>query len=205
VRRPKKIDRPAPAGFKDSSVSHLARSTFADLDVVRAVLRRIAVDLGTILGKDIALAEARCERAHARPAGEGCIHISFKLAFRIDGADVFHGCLLVPLPEAIAWGGLLLMLPEDAIAARREESTLDPDLKQALLEIGNVIAGAVHTALAELGLPWRALSQGCQGVRADVRPALPYVEGTEVLVGRVDASIGALPTARWLAILPVPA
>ena len=180
--------------------------TSSHLDVVRGVLRRIATDVGTILGHSIALGDARCERALARPAGEGAIHISFKLALRRAGAEETHGCLLLPLHEAITWAGFLLMLSEETVAARREDTTLEPEAKHALLEIGNLIAGATHTALSELGLPgWRAVSRGCQGVRAGVRPAFPYVEGSELLVGHVEASTGALPAARWILVLPPPA
>lgn len=184
-------------------MSNAVRTISSDLEVVRGVLRRIAVDLGTILGHSIALGVARCERALARPAGEGAIHISFKLALRRSVAHETHGCLLVPLAEANAWAGFLLMLSDEAVAARREDTALDPDAKHALLEIGNLIAGATHTALAELGLPdWKAVSRGCQGVRAGVRPAFPYVEGSELLVGHVEARTGALPAARWMLLLP---
>jgi len=88
------------------------------------VLGRIARELGAMLGHEMALEHARVEHAHVRPAGAGSIHVSFKLAFRAGAGTERHGCLLVPLADAITLAGFLLMMSDDAVAAWREETTL---------------------------------------------------------------------------------
>ena len=72
-----------------------------------------------------------------------------------------------------------------------------------MLEIGNMIGGAGNTALASLGASASSLrSEGCQGVRADVRPAFPYEEGNELIVGGVTARFEPFPPFELILILP---
>lgn len=174
-----------------------------DAQFVEAFLKRFNANLGMILGRDFSFAPPRLERARTRPAGQGSIHISFKLAFTPEGGEKRHGALLVPLAGAITMAGYLLMMPEETVAQRREETALDSSLKDALLEIGNMIAGATNTVLAELGLAgWSARSEGCQGVRADVRPAFPYREGSELLVARTTTTLEPHPPFELLLLVP---
>jgi hypothetical protein len=173
-----------------------------DASLVAGILRRIVDDLAPVLGREIELGPREVERASTRPAGEGTIHISFKLAFG-RGGEERHGALLVPLADALTMGSLLLMMPEDAIATRRSETTLDADLEGALLEIGSTLGESTSAALVELGATsWHALSRGCQGVRAGVRPAFPYAEGSALVVGRCEARIEPFPPFDALLILP---
>jgi hypothetical protein len=175
-----------------------------DAELVGALQKRLGVDLGMILGRELAFGPARLERAHTRPAGQGVIHISFKLGFRPESGEKRHGALLAPLDSAVTMACFLLMMPEEIVLQRREESELDSTLKDALLEIGNMIGGATNTVLAELGLAgWSARSEGCQGVRADVRPAFPYQEGSELIVARVTATLEPYPPFELLLLLPV--
>jgi len=175
----------------------------SDGELLLGLLERVASDLSVILGHEIALGEVAAERARSRPAGAGQVHISFKVGLRHESGALRHGCLLVPLPMAISWTAALLMLTEEEAAARRDESALDPSLKDGMLELGHVITNALSTALAELGQAgWSARSLGCQGVRADVRPAFPYEEGAELLVGRVRARFQGAAAQELLLLLP---
>src|SRR5439155_229332 len=72
-----------------------------------------------------------------------------------------------------------------------------------MLGRGNMIGSATGTALAELGLArWSVRSEGCQGVRAGVRPALSYVEGSELVVGRITTRLDPFPACQLVLILP---
>jgi len=174
-----------------------------DAVLVGGILARISGDLGMMLGHELELGAPALTRAHARPAGAGQVHISFKLALANADAGERHGALLVPLREALTMGCFLLMIPEERVSARREEAAPDLALKDALLEIGNMIGGATSTALAELGLAgWTARSAGCQGVRAGVRPAFPYEEGGALVVARFQAALAPFPPFEALLILP---
>lgn len=174
-----------------------------DGQLVSALMKRVNGDLGMILGRELVFAAPRIERARTRPAGAGSIHISFKLGFRHEGGEKRHGCLLLPLADAITMACFLLMIPEETVTSRREETALDSALKDAMLEIGNMIGGATNTVLAELGLAgWSARSEGCQGVRADVRPAFPYEEGAELVVARITTTMEPYPPFELLLLAP---
>ena len=72
-----------------------------------------------------------------------------------------------------------------------------------MLEVGNFIGGSTDDAVRRM-LPWghSVRSEGCQGVRADVRPALDYAEGAELVVGRVRGHIEGFPEFEAQVILP---
>ncbi|MBL8857761.1 MAG: hypothetical protein JNL28_04555, partial [Planctomycetes bacterium] len=46
------------------------------------------------------------------------------------------------------------------------------------------------------------VSEGCQGVAADVRPALKYEEGASLTIGRAQAQLANGEPFEILAILP---
>ena len=131
------------------------------------------------------------------------MHISFKLGFVAPNGDKRHGAVLVPLPDALTMSCFLLMIPDETVASRREEPAPDATLKDAMLELGNMIGGALNTAMEKLGLTgWSAHSEGCQGVRAGVRPAFPYQEGGELVVARVGAILAPFPAFDLILVLP---
>ncbi|TDJ66564.1 MAG: hypothetical protein E2O39_16315 [Planctomycetota bacterium] len=176
--------------------------TTTDLELVEEILHRVTSDLSMITDRAITTTAIEARRRHQRPAGAGVIHISFKLAVGTTTRSA-QGCLLVPLPEAIAIASYLMMVPEELVAAKRAEVTLDSSMKDALQEVGTFIATAANTAVQALGLEQVSIrSEGCQGVRPDVRPALEYVEGDELLVGEATAELDTYPAFKMLLILP---
>lgn len=173
-----------------------------DLELAEEMLHRVASDLSMITDRTITTAAIEVSRRNRRPAGEGVIHVSFKLGVGTE-TRASQGCLLVPLPEAIAIASYLMMVPDEIVAAKRAEVALDSSTKDALLEVGNFVATAANTAVQALGLEHLSVrSDGCQGVRADVRPALEYVEGDELLVGEATAEIDGYPAFKLLLVLP---
>ena len=48
----------------------------------------------------------------------------------------------------------------------------------------------------------RVDSAGCQGVRPDIRPAFPYVEGQPLLVGVAESSLAGFEPFEMLLVLP---
>lgn len=124
----------------------------ADAALIGATLARISGEPGSMLGHEVLFETPRIERAPARPAGAGSIHVSFKLGFRSATGTELFGCLLVPLADAITMSCYLRMIPEENAAARREESTPDAALKDAMLEIGNRVGSATRTAAGMRGM-----------------------------------------------------
>lgn len=172
------------------------------LQALEEIFERISGDLSMLADREIAVKELVVEQHSARPAGEGRIHVSFRIGAEV-GEELVHGTLLVPLPDAITLASFLMMLPDDTVRERRSLTSLDDSLKDAMLEIGNFVGGAVDAALRALETPVsRVRFEGCQGVRAGVRPALVYTEGAPLLVGRAKVTIGSYEPTTLILILP---
>ncbi|MEW6073434.1 MAG: hypothetical protein AB1726_12700 [Planctomycetota bacterium] len=173
-----------------------------DLEVVEGIFQRIAADLAMIIDRPFAVSETRVERANARAVGKGQVHISFKLCFKL-GERTAHGCVLIPLPDAVSLAAYLMMVPDDAVKSHRTTTTLDPSTKDAMLEVGNFIGGAADAVVRSWFTDEYSIrAEGCQGVRANVRPALIYQEGDELLVGRAKGRIHEYPEFEILLMLP---
>ncbi len=172
------------------------------LQAIQEIFERVSGDLSMLADREIGVKELVVEQHTTRPAGEGRIHLSFRIGAEV-GEDLHHGTLLVPLPDAITLASFLMMLPDETVRERRNLTKLDDSLKDAMLEIGNFVGGAVDAALRALELPvTRVRFEGCQGVRAGVRPALVYTEGAPLIVGRAKVTIGAYDPTELVLMLP---
>jgi len=162
----------------------------------------VAEQLGALVGRSFEILSAAAGEARCRPAGEGSIHVSFRYGFE-RGEERLHGCVLLPLAEAISLANYLRMASDKEVRQRRTATQLDRTTKEAMLEIANFTGGALSSVVgqrAELG--WEVRTEGCQGVRPGVRPALDYEEGTELVVVRARARLHEWPEFELLAILP---
>ena len=169
-----------------------------------ALFQSVSSDLGMIIDQELAIEDVRVTRETARPAGMGGVHISFRVELTL-GEATYHGCVLAPLPDAITLASFLMMVPEEEIEERRGLDDLDASLKDAMLEVGNFVAGAVDAVVRDWfdeGTTSRAA--GCQGVRADVRPAFTYEEGDVLVVGRAKAELPGYEPFELIAMLPAP-
>jgi len=71
--------------------------------------------------------------------------------------------------------------------------------------VGKILASACHAVLGR-ALPGNSTrSAGCQGVRANVRPAFDYQEGDRLLVARVRARLAQFEPCEVILVLPDPA
>lgn len=170
--------------------------------LLQEVLQHIAVDLAMISDRELKLGNLQTERMDHRPAGMGQVHISFRMD--VHRGDVSEpGCVLIPFVDAVALAGGLLMLPEPALFESRKEMALDGPAKDAMLELGNFIAGATGVAFREMEMTnMRVDFNGCQGVRADVRPALAYREGENLLVARSTMTLSGFEDQTYVLMLP---
>jgi hypothetical protein len=173
-----------------------------DLELAQGLFERMAADLAMILDRELGMEDVRVERERQRAAGADCVHISFKMRVQ-SGERAFQGCVLVPLPDALALAGYLMMLPDEAVARERGRTELDGAFKEALLELGKFLAGAWDTVLRR-SLPVETISrsEGCQGVRAGIRPAFVYREGDELLVARARARVHSFEPFEMILMLP---
>jgi hypothetical protein len=182
----------------------MAIHSCSDVEISRVeeIFERIAGDLAMIIDREFTISSIEADSLDARPVGADEIHISFKLGFQMpDG--ILHGSLLVPLNDAICLSCYLMMVADDAVARKRGQTWLDNTTKDAMLEVGNFVAGATDAGLRALGVEGVEVgSEGCQGVRPDIRPALVYDEGQALIVGRAKATLHDFPEFEMLLILP---
>lgn len=179
-----------------------ANRTIDEQQLAASILARTATDLSMLIDRELEIGDVRVERRSERPAGPGRVHISFKLGIEREG-ERWQGCLLVPLPDALALAGYMMMMPDEAVALERARTELDGPFKEALLEVGKFLAGACSSVLRQTfpdGIAVR--SEGCQGVRADVRPALEYREGDPLAVARASARVHEFEPFEIVLVLP---
>lgn len=179
----------------------MATETSSRLAFVEGLVHKMTENLALLVDREIGVESITCETAAERPAGMGCIHISFKLGFTVNN-KASHGCVLMPLPEAIALAGYLMMMPDADVEIHRSDTDLDQATKDALLELGNFIGGAADDVMRSYFAGSSVRSEGCQGVRADIRPALDYREGDELIVGRAQLRLHTFPDFELIAVLP---
>ena len=179
--------------------------TTEQVECVEEIFQRIASDLSMIADRELTVGEIETAVEGTRPAGKSKIHISFRLGFQ-GPKGTQHGCLLVPLPDAISLACCLMMVPGDVVKSNRSLKTLDGTTKDAMLEVGNFICGATDSALRALGMDDVKVSfEGCQGVKANVRPALIYREGDLLVVGRAGIALAEFPEDTMLLMVPATA
>ncbi|MEL6432093.1 MAG: hypothetical protein AAFU73_09855 [Planctomycetota bacterium] len=173
-------------------------------EVVRQIFDRVASDLSMLADRDITVGEVTYEERSDRAVGQGTVHIAYRFGVRTGGDAVEHGVLLVPLSESIALAGYLMMAPDDQVAEMRGKDEVEASVREAMLEVGNFVAAAAEAALRGLGAKCeRVIFEGCQGVRADVRPTLEYEDGQPLAVGRSTFAVAGEPAAEVIVMLPL--
>lgn len=180
-----------------SSLSNVASKVLQD------VFERVASDLSMLADRDIEVHSVEYEERDDRAAGPGVVHISFRFGVHAGGEEVHHGALIIPLPESIALAGYLMMSPDEQVIAMRESGEVDLSIKEALIEVGNFVASAGDAALRSARAKCdRVIFEGCQGVRADVRPMLEYQEGAPLSVARAMVSVAGQPPVECVLMIP---
>jgi hypothetical protein len=173
-----------------------------DSETGTEVCQRVIDDLAMIADRTFVLEDVQIHRADQKVSGKGTIHLSFRLGFHVDG-QVLHGCLLMPLPDAISLACYLMMVPDEAVTTRRGEKKLDRATKDALLEIGNFIGGAADAALRKVwGGEVGVRSEGCQGVAPGKTPNFAYQRGNPLLVCEARARLHDFPSFKMLLQMP---
>ena len=176
--------------------------TIAPEEFCTEILDRICTDLAMIIDREFSVEKTKVSQAEKRAEGKGKIHISFRIGFNTPDGRM-QGCVLIPLPDALTLSAYLMMVPDDGIKTHRNQKSLDGGTKDAMLEVGNFIGGASDAVVR--GLYSEGFSvrfEGCQGVRANVRPALEYADGDPLVIAKSKAKIHDLPTFDLIMILP---
>ncbi|MEM8711418.1 MAG: hypothetical protein AAGG01_10735 [Planctomycetota bacterium] len=131
------------------------------------------------------------------------IQIVFRIGFSIKGFQRM-GLMAIDLPNALVLSGALLMMPTDAVQENRQKDAPDEGDKEAIMEAGNLIAGAFDGALTRrINGSVEIKFFGCQGVAAGDTPWISGYEGQALAVRRHDASFKGFDPFTVTLIIPV--
>ena len=139
---------------------------------------------------------------HDRPVWEE-VHIVFRIGFAIKGRARM-GLLGLTLPEALTLSGFLLMLPTDSVAENRSKSEPNEGDKEAIMEAGNLIAGAFRASLSKrVNGSVDVQFFGCQGVAAGEPPWISGFEAEALAIRQHSASFAKFDTFSVVMAIPV--
>ncbi len=170
---------------------------------VNEIFDRVASDLAMLSDRDFEILSVDYEERTDRPVGAGGIHVSFCFGIVDQAGEVQHGALILPLPESISLAAYLMMQPDTVVADLRTRTEIDSAIREALLEVGSFVAAAGESALRAVGSQAQSVMfEGCQGVQADVRPALQYEEGGPLSVGRAQVKIAGQEAVEMVVMVP---
>jgi len=173
-----------------------------ELMAIKDVVDRISANVSMLVDREINIRDVKTSHANERPAGRSAVHISFKLGLSNKAGDKGQGCILVPLPDAMSLACYLMMFPEGEVKSQRKNKDLDQSTKDAMLELGNFIGAAVDEVWRSHPFNTSVRMDGCQGVRSNVRPALRYTDGDELLVGRAMVQVHEFPEFEMIMMVP---
>ena len=176
--------------------------TSREASLVEEALSRIVGDLSMVADRELTIGSAEVSMTDRRLVGDDVVHVSFRLGV-VHGATRSQGALILPLPAALALAGYLLMMSDEAVEARMGWSAPDSVLKEAMREMNQFIRASVESAVGALGFEDVELhADGCQGVRANVRPALDYTDGDPLVTAWAEARLHDLAPFRMGLMLP---
>lgn len=171
-------------------------------NTITEIFERVASDLSMLSDREIEVGDIAYEERVDRPVGEGCTHVSYRFGIEA-GEETHHGAMLIPLDESIALAAYLMMASDDHVTGLKEKGLVEGPVREAMLEVGTFVAGAGDAALRAVGATCsRVIFEGCQGVRADVRLALPYKEGDTLAVGRAQIAVANGEPVEMVLVLP---
>lgn len=139
---------------------------------------------------------------HDRPVWEE-IHIVFRMGFSIDGRARM-GLLGLTVPEALTLSGCLLMMPMDAVAENRAKSAPDAGDKEAIMEVGTLLASAFRATLSKrINALVDVQFFGCQGVAALEPPWISGFEAEPLAIRTHSASFAKFEPFSIVMAIPV--
>ena len=178
-------------------------TTTQDEKLAKDIGDQISADLSMIIDRELAISSVTSERVQARVAGEGAIHLSFRIEFQV-GAEKNFGCLLMPLPAAIGVACYLMVMSDEEVKSQRELNTLERSMKDAMLEVGNFVGGSSDAVVRKWNSTSKmsARSAGCQGVAPGAVPNFDYAKGSDLILARLQAKLGNFDAFEMILMLP---
>ena len=178
-------------------------TTTQDEKLAKDIGDQISADLSMIIDRELTISSITSDRVEAKVAGEGVIHLSFRIEFQI-AAEKHFGCLLMPLHAAIGVACYLMVLSDEEVAKQREATTLDRSMKDAMLEVGNFVGGSSDAVVRKWNSSSKmsARSAGCQGVAPGAVPNFAHAKGAGLILARLQSKLGSFDPFEMILMLP---
>ncbi len=144
---PEPAQEPAPPVEK--------KPPFADakkiVDVVfNAIIGQVGEEIGALLGQSLKCDDIQLiMTSKADFFSNHCIEKSVMTNMKVTGDREGLGYMIIQVPDAIALGGTLIMLPEDQIAEQKQTGQFDGDVEDAYGEVANILSGSLTQVFLE--------------------------------------------------------
>jgi len=115
------------------------------VDVVfNTTIGQIGEEIGALLGQTLKCTDTQLVMTTKEELfSTHCLEKSILTQMKVSGDKKGVGYLLTQVPDAIAMGGTLIMLPDDQIAEQMTKGEFDGEVSDAFGEIANILAGSL--------------------------------------------------------------
>ena len=115
------------------------------VDVVfNTTIGQIGEEIGALLGQTLKCSDTQLVMTSKEELfATHCVEKSVLTQMKVSGDKKGAGYLLTQIPDAIAMGGTLIMLPDDQIAEQMQTGEFEGEVSDAFGEIANILAGSL--------------------------------------------------------------
>jgi len=115
------------------------------VDVVfNTTIGQIGEEIGALLGQTLKCSDTQLVMTTKEELfSTHCVDKAILTQMKVSGDKKGVGYLLTQVPDAIAMGGTLIMLPDDQIAEQMGKGEFDGEVSDAYGEIANILAGSL--------------------------------------------------------------
>ncbi|SEA62455.1 hypothetical protein SAMN05660420_02662 [Desulfuromusa kysingii] len=149
------VEKTAPEPVQEPAPPVEKKIPFADakklVDVVfNAIITQIGEEIGALLGQTLKCSDIQLVMTSKNNFfSHHCVESSVMTDMKVSGDHEGRGFMIVQVPDAIALGGTLIMLPEDQIAEQKETGQFDGDVEDAYGEVANILSGSLTQVFLE--------------------------------------------------------
>ena len=185
---PEPIETEAAASPEDAPPAETPEKALISQEVIDEILtdglEPAQEELGALLGDSVAFTEPQTgykskQELLAKTKGK-------QVLTRIEAAGMGEGYMLLPLKDALYFGGVLLMLPADSIAQTVKYGKFEGEVADAFGEIANILVGCYNQRFHEakginLSLK-RGAVESLVAAQADLDGETPFPAGDYYLL-----------------------
>lgn len=177
------------------------------VDVVfKTTVGQIAEEVGALLGQTLKCNDIQLlMTSKAEFFSNHCLEKSILTDLNVTGDKTGLGYLLTQVPDAIALGGTLIMLPDDQITEQMQAALFEGEVADAFGEIANILAGSLtQTFLDRYPKPLRFVKTDTRTIvptKIDIASDQPFEENSYYLAS-FAISMEGYELHRFLLIFP---